>query len=75
MKDAIAKAEQLADLGGVRLGHPTTYISEGRGYVPYPMVFMERTMDLPAPTEQHPTIISPGEVELSLTIQVVFEIA
>ena len=69
MADAKAKAEQLAELAGVTLGKPT-YISEGGIQVPYPRVMMETAMAAPAPE----TPISPGEMEVSLTVQVVYAI-
>ena len=66
---ADAKAEQLADLAGVRLGKPT-YISEGISYPIYPRVMME--MAVPAPALVVETPISPGEMEISLTVQVAY---
>jgi len=71
MADARAKAEQLADLAGVGLGKPT-YISEGVVVPPiYPRgVYEEAGIPAPAP----PTPISPGEIELSLTLQVAYAI-
>ncbi len=73
MTDAKAKAEQLASLGGVRLGKPT-YISEGFQVPPpiYPRaVYEEAPMPAGAPPE---TPISPGETEVSLTVQVAYAI-
>lgn len=66
--DAQAKAEQLADLAGVELGKPT-YISEGTIYPP--VVYRDVGM-----TEVTPplTPISPGEIELTLTVQVAYAI-
>ena len=71
MADAEAKAQQLADLGGINLGKPT-YISEYSGYIS-PIVIRGFEVDeaLPAPT----TAISPGETEIQLTIQVVYSIS
>lgn len=66
MADVEAKAEQLARLSGVKLGKPT-YISEGTIYPVYPPVYREMAG---APT----TPISPGELELTLTVQVIYEI-
>lgn len=70
--DAKAKAEELARLAGVRLGK-ATYISEST-YVPraYPQV----TMEMAIVEEMAPltTPISPGEVEISLTVQVGYAI-
>ena len=65
MADAKAKAEQLAELADVTLGKPT-YISEST-YVP-PItrgVVWEEAVPAPASVE---TSISPGEMEVSLTV-------
>ncbi len=64
MDDAKAKAKQLADLGGVKLGKPT-YIAES-SYIP-PVYRAEAPA---APT----TPISPGELEIQLTVQVIYSI-
>jgi len=68
--EAEAKAQQLAELAGITLGKPT-YISEGISYPvsPREVVVMEEAMAAPAETP-----ISPGEMEISLTIQVVYAI-
>jgi len=72
MADAQAKAEQLAGLSGVRLGKPT-YISESI-YTPYP-VYREAAMDSSSGAPgAPPTSISPGEMEISLTVQVAYAI-
>ena len=70
MADARTKAEQLADLGGVKLGKPT-YISEGTVIPPYPRALYEKAGAVAVPDE---TPISPGEIEISLTVQVVYAI-
>ena len=67
MADAIAKAEQMAELAGVELGKPT-YISEWESY---PVNYIEMARAVPAPVE---TPISPGEIELTLTVQVAYTI-
>ena len=59
MADANAKAEQLAELAGVTLGKPT-YISEG--------------IQVPPTIRMAEAAISPGEVEISLRLQVVYAI-
>ena len=70
MADAGAKAKQLADLGGVRLGSPI-YINESGGFLPAPREFaMMAEAAAPAP----PTPISPGETEIRLSVQVVYYI-
>jgi len=71
--DARAKAEQLADLAGVSLGQPT-YISEG-AQSPPPIyrgggIYYDEAMVMPVPE----TSISPGEMEVSLTVQVCYAI-
>jgi len=69
MADAKAKAEQLAELADVTLGKPT-YISESTYFPPITRgaVYEEA---VPAPAE---TTISPGEMEISLTVQVGYAI-
>jgi len=75
MADAEAKAEHLAELAGVKLGK-ATYISEGIEMPPriYPEVWMEVPAGaIPAPAPP-PAPISPGEMEISLTVQVAYAI-
>jgi len=74
MADAKAKAEELARLAGVQLGK-ATYISEST-YVPraYPQVAMDIMVEEEAMAGVASTSISPGEVEISLTIQVGYAI-
>jgi uncharacterized protein YggE len=71
--DAKAKAEQLAGLAGVKLGK-ATYISEGI-QVPLPIYprydYGVVQAPVPAPVE---TSISPGEMEIILTVQVAYAI-
>jgi hypothetical protein len=70
MADAEAKAQQLANLAGVTLGKPT-YISEGGGYtVPYYDAYRGTAEAGSAPT----TPISAGEMEIRLSVQVVYSI-
>jgi uncharacterized protein YggE len=71
MADAEAKAEQLADLGGVNLGKPT-YISEGSISLPVTREYYPEVVPAPAPSPVTP--ITPGETEISLTVQVVYSI-
>jgi hypothetical protein len=71
MEDAKDKAEQLADLGGISLGKPT-YISESSVYQPpTTRVYYEGGVSTPAPVE---TPISPGELKITVNVQVVYEI-
>jgi uncharacterized protein YggE len=65
MADANAKAEQLAELAGVNLGRPT-YISES---IQVPPTFRMAEAAISAVTP-----ISPGEMEISLTVQVAYAI-
>jgi uncharacterized protein YggE len=70
MTDAKAKAAQLASLGGVKLGSPT-YINENTYYAPYPvsMAAGEFARDSAVKTP-----ISPGENEITVSVQVTFAI-
>jgi len=71
MADAKAKAEHLAKLGGVSLGKPT-FISEGIQTPPtITRVAIPEAVPMPAPA---PTAISPGELEIILTVQVAYAI-
>ncbi len=65
MADANAKAEQLAELAGVTLGKPT-YIFEGI-QVPPTIRIAEAAISAVTP-------ISPGEVEVSISVQVAYAI-
>ncbi len=70
MADAETKAKQLADLAGVKLDKPT-YISESGGLIPGPREFIMRAEAAKAPP---PTPISPGEMEIRLSVQMVYSI-
>ena len=70
MAEAEAKAKQLADLAGVTLGKPS-YISESVSYPIYPRDVMYGKMEAASAVE---TPISPGEMEISLSVQVVYAI-
>jgi len=72
MKDAKDKATQLANLAGVKLGEPT-YISEGAIYQP-PVtrgIYEAGGVPVPAPA---PPPISPGELKITVNIQIVYSI-
>jgi len=74
MADAKAKAEQLAGLAGITLGKPT-YISEGAHMPPiYEGIYYEYGGMAPAPAPAPPPSISPGEVKVSLAVQVAYSI-
>ena len=70
MADAKAKAQQLADLAGVDLGRPF-YISESGGFVP---IYRDYGYGMLEAGAVPPTPISPGETEVTLTIQMAFAI-
>jgi len=67
MADAKAKAEQLAELADGRLGK-ATYISES-SQAP-PPIYRQDIYEEAIPTAETP--ISPGEMEISLTVQVAY---
>ena len=69
--DAKAKAGQLAKLAGVTLGKPT-YISEAT-YSP-PIIYRDAAMVKEAAAPGVETPVSPGEIEISLSVQVVYDI-
>ncbi|MBI2172313.1 MAG: SIMPL domain-containing protein [Chloroflexi bacterium] len=73
VKDAMAKAQQFATLTGVKLGK-LVYISETGGNVP---VYQDYAKGMIAAAEAGalpPTPISPGETEVTITVQAVFGI-
>jgi len=71
MADARNKAEQLASLAGVKLGK-ATYISESL-YLPPTPIYQGPMMGA-APAAAPTTPISPGETEITLTVQVTYAI-
>ena len=70
MQDAAAKAQQMADLAGVGLGK-AFYISESGGYIPQPYPVRDYYS---AAEGSAVTPISPGELEITLTVQVAYAI-
>jgi len=70
MAEAKDKAEQLAELAGVTLGKPT-YISEG---IQVPPVIRAAVYEVEVVAAPSVTPISPGETEISLTVQVAYAI-
>jgi len=68
LEDAENKAKQLAELAGVGLGR-ATFVSEG---AVYPPVRMDYSNEYAAPGGATP--ISPGELTISVHVQVVYEI-
>ncbi len=72
MADAESKAKQLANLSGIKLGKPI-YINESGGFIPLRQEFF--AVPAPAPAfAAAPTPILPGEQEIRLNVQVVYEI-
>ncbi len=74
MADAKATAEQIAQLAGVSLGQPT-YVTES-SYVPSPIYrdISMGPMPAPAPAPSIETAVSPGNMEISLNVQVAYGI-
>ncbi len=72
IKDAENKATQLADLAGVKLGKPT-YISEGAVYQPLRIEEFANVGKAPVPAPA--PSISPGELKITLSVQVAYEIS
>jgi uncharacterized protein YggE len=75
MKDAKAKAEDLAKLSGVALGKATSVVeySSSQPYYSYPMMRESAGMPVPAVTVAAP-YINPGEAQITLTVQVIYAI-
>lgn len=71
VKDATDKAQHLADLTGVTLGQPIS-ISYGGG-APYPVFNNFVRLEM-AESAAFDTSISPGEVETSVTVNILFSI-
>lgn len=70
VKDAMSKAEQIAELAKIKLGK-LLYISEGTVYTPPIRDFYKAEAGAAAPPT---TSISPGELEIQLNVQMVYEI-
>ena len=68
VQDAMAKAGQIASVADVQLGKPF-YISESGGYIPSPVLAPGY-----AGAEDARTPISPGELEISISVYMGFEI-
>ncbi len=72
LRDAMARAKQIAKVAGIRLGKPF-YISGSTGYIPLPRP-AEFRMAVPEAGAALSTPISPGETEIRLTVQMAFRI-
>jgi uncharacterized protein YggE len=70
--DAAAKAKQLADLADVKLGKPT-YISES-SYIPGPIYRDVATVGEGVPAATPTTPVSPGEMEITVNVQIGYAI-
>jgi len=70
VQDAENKAKQFASLTGIKLGKPT-YISEGAVYLPVTSKAYLSEGAAPAPE----TPISPGELKITINVQIVYGIA
>lgn len=73
--DAKEKAEKLAEQNGVKLGEPTfisesSYSPSGYGKISYGL----DSAAVPAPTISIPTSVSPGEIDIILTVQIAYNI-
>lgn len=76
MADAKAKAERLAELAGLTLG-PPTFVSEFVQQTRYGGVYYSAGMaggPMPVPAPAPPPSISPGEMKVSLSVQVAYGI-
>ena len=71
LEDAKTKAEQLAQLAGVTLGKPT-YISEN-SYYPAPVV-QKSGLAVAEQAAAPDTSINPGELEISINLQITYDI-
>jgi uncharacterized protein YggE len=70
--DAEAKAKQLAEVAGVELGKPT-YISES-SYIPSPIYRQDMVEKAAGGGPAVETPISPGEMEITLNVQLAYSI-
>ena len=70
MNDARARAQQLTDLAKVKLGAPS-YINETSTFVPP----TPPPIAVPSAPSQAPTPISPGEIDITINVQVVYNIS
>ena len=73
MTAAKIKAEDLAKLGGIKLGKPT-YIAENAEYTPLYRGYANVTDSIAAPAAMVTTPISAGQAKITLSIQVTYSI-
>lgn len=69
MTDATHKASSLADLAGVKLGKPISIVESGTAVPPPSPFYAKAAADSTATTP-----ISPGELEITLDVQVIYSI-
>ena len=73
--DAKAKAEQLAKAGGVTLGKPVMITDNNISYTPGPIMYAKADMAVWGGTNAASTpALSPGQTEVTVDVQVVYEI-
>lgn len=73
-KDAKTKAQQLADLADVDLGDPVTITDQSSQNYPIPpIMYAKAEMDM-AGGSVGSTQVNPGETEITVNLQVVFEL-
>jgi len=72
MTAAKGKAQELANLAGLTLGKPT-YINESAQYTPY-YGYANYSVRVPAADMASGTSISPGETEVTLTVEVTYSV-
>lgn len=73
VKDAMAKAQQFDRLTGVTLGK-LAYIAESGGNIPVVRDYAEAKMTMAGAEPAPPTPVSPGEMEITVSVQAVFGI-
>ncbi len=73
VKDAMAKAQQFATLTGAKLGK-LVYISETGANVPIYQDYAKGALAMAEVGAPAPTPISPGEMEVTISVQAVFAI-
>ena len=71
--DAKAKAEQLASIGGVTLGKPVMITDNAVSYQPMPFYNM-KTAGAVADSSVSNAPLSPGQSDVTMDVNVVFEI-
>ncbi len=71
VEDAAGKAEQIAGLASVNLGQPT-YISEGNTYMPSDIRYMYDEVLIKSSSPE--TYVSPGELDISIDVQIAYAI-